>query len=130
MADDENQTGTPGEVGKPAVPAVNWDDSEMTTLYANVVNASSTREEVTVFFGSNQTWNPGAAKEFDVKLLSRIILNPHAAKRMFVLLGAVLAQYERRFGEIKIDGLQAATDAARKGQAIQPGGNGGEPPAR
>ena len=35
---------------------LNWDDSKMQTTYANVVNASSTREEVSIFFGTNQTW--------------------------------------------------------------------------
>ncbi|WGH77168.1 DUF3467 domain-containing protein [Jannaschia ovalis] len=112
-------TATPDEVGTPAAPVVNWDDSAMETTYANVVNAASTREEVTLLFGSNQTWNPAANKEFDVKLLNRIILNPHAAKRLFVLLGAVLSQYERRFGEIKLDGLAAAaaSQAAASGQA-------------
>lgn len=115
MPEDEMQetTSAPDEIGKPAVPVVNWDDSEMKSVYANVVNAASTREEVTLFFGSNQTWNPGDAKQFDVKLLERVILNPHAAKRLFVLLGAVLAQYERRFGEIKIEALQAVADSLR-----------------
>lgn len=125
MSDTTNDaaSGTPEEVGKPAAPVVNWDDSEMRTVYANVVNAASTREEITVFFGSNETWNPGAAKEFDVKLLERIILNPHAAKRLFVLLGAVLAQYEKRFGEIKIEALQAAAEAL-KAQASGRSSNG------
>ena len=126
MSDETSGTGsdkdvavTPGEVGKPAAPVVNWDDSTMRTTYANVVNAASTREEVTLFFGTNQTWNPGANKEFDVKLEDRIVLNPHAAKRLFVLLGAVLAQYEKRFGEIRLEGLQAAAAGLRKTQ----GGN-------
>ena len=107
----------PTEVGKPAIPVVNWDDSEMQTTYANVVNAASTREEVTLFFGQNETWNPGPAKTFDVKLKDRIVLNPHAAKRLFVLLGAVLAQYEKRFGEIKVEALAAAAESLRKLQA-------------
>lgn len=107
--------GTPDEVGAPAAPVVNWDDSQMRTTYANVVNAASTREEVTLFFGTNQTWNPTASKTFDVKLEERVVLNPHAAKRLFVLMGAVLAQYEKRFGEIKLDGLQAAAAAAKNG---------------
>jgi len=113
MTDEKAATNGTGEVGKPAAPVVNWDDSEMRTVYANVVNAASTREEVTLFFGSNQTWNPGEAKEFDVKLLERVILNPHASKRLFVLLGAVLSQYEKRFGEIKIEGLKAVANAAK-----------------
>ena len=104
---------TAAEVGQPAAPVVNWDDSQMRTTYANVVNAASTREEVTLFFGTNQTWNPAKAKEFDVRLEERVVLNPHAAKRLFVLMGAVLAQYEKRFGEIKLEGLQAAAAAAK-----------------
>ena len=102
----------PVEVGQPAVPAVNWDDSEMATTYANVVNAASTREEVTLFFGTNLTWNPQDAKEFNVKLQDRVVLSPYAAKRLWVLLGAVLKQYESRFGELKMESLTAAAAAA------------------
>ena len=109
------------DVGKPAVPAVNWDDSNMKTSYANVVNASSTREEVTLFFGTNLTWNPIQAKEFHVRLSDRVVLNPYAAKRLWILLGAILKQYESRFGTLNIDmsGIQATAA----------GGNAGEPAA-
>ncbi len=93
----------PVEVGRPAVPTVNWDDSEMRTTYANVVNASSTREEVTIFFGTNLTWNPGEGREFNVKLADRIVLNPYAAKRLWILVGAILKEYESRFGPLNID---------------------------
>jgi hypothetical protein len=118
MADDKKKTNGQddagvNEPGRPVAPTVNWNDSEMNTNYCNVVNAASTREEVTVFFGSNQTWNPGANKEFDVKLLQRIILNPHAAKRLFVLLGAVLAQYEKRFGKLEVEAVTAAAKEIR-----------------
>jgi Protein of unknown function (DUF3467) len=84
-------------------PAVNWDDSTMRTSYANVVNASSTREEVMLFFGTNLTWNPGEAKEFNIRLNDRIVLNPYAAKRLWTLLGALLREYEARFGALNID---------------------------
>jgi hypothetical protein len=95
-----------------AAPTVDWDDSEMRSTYANVVNASSTREEVTVFFGSNLTWNPATASKFHVKLTDRIILNPHAAKRLWILLGVILNQYEKRFGKIEVD---TATGTAQDG---------------
>ena len=75
----------------------------MRSTYANVVNASSSREEVTVFFGSNLTWNPSKATKFHVKLTDRIILNPHAAKRLWILLGVILGQYAKRFGKIEVD---------------------------
>lgn len=101
------------DVGQPAVPTVNWDDTQMKTSYANVVNAASTREEVTLFFGTNQTWNPVGKTEFEVKLSDRIVLSPFAAKRLWTLMGAVLQEYERRFGPLNIGGT--AGKAGRAG---------------
>lgn len=95
-------------------PAVNWDDSAMRTSYANVVNASSTREEVMLFFGQNLTWNPAEAREFNIRLNDRIVLNPYAAKRLWTLLGALLREYEARFGPLNID-ITAADLQARGG---------------
>jgi len=106
-------------VGRPAVPTVNWDDSEMRTTYANVVNASSTREEVAVFFGTNLTWNPTETNQFNVRLADRVVLSPYAAKRLWVLLGAILNQYEARFGKLDIN-LQASGDATDKGRNAKP----------
>ena len=108
MANKEEQTGADIEVGTPAAPTVDWDDSEMQSTYANVVNASSTREEVMLFFGTNQTWNPQADRKFKVKLHDRVVLNPHAAKRLWILLGAILKEYENRFGVINMDGVGSA----------------------
>jgi hypothetical protein len=86
-----------------AVPTVKWDDSGMTTSYANVCNVSSTREEVTLLFGTNQTLYTGQ-KEVIVKLSDRIIMSPYAAKRVMALLDNVMTQYEQRFGKLKIEG--------------------------
>src|SRR5215831_13903422 len=102
----------PVTTGRPAVPSVNWDDSQMRTSYANVVNAASTREEVTLFFGTNLTWNPGEAKEFHVRLNDRIVLSPFAAKRLWILVGAILKEYETRFGALNMD----AADMAQRGR--------------
>lgn len=90
------------EVGAPALPTVKWNDANMKTSYANVVNAASTREEVTLFFGTNQTWNPVGTKEFNVNLSDRIVLSPFAAKRLWTLMGAVLQEYEKRFGSLDL----------------------------
>lgn len=81
-------------------PSVNWDDSQMRTTYANVVNGTASREEVTVFFGTNLTWNPADAKDYQIKLSDRIILTPFAAKRLTVILTRLLADYERRYGKL------------------------------
>ncbi|MDP6691852.1 MAG: DUF3467 domain-containing protein [Alphaproteobacteria bacterium] len=92
-----------GEPAQSAVPTVTWDDSNMGTSYANVVNVASTREEVTLFFGTNQTWNVRDSNGVTVQLTDRIVLNPYAAKRLWMLLGNVLKEYENRFGALNLD---------------------------
>ena len=72
----------------------------MNSSHANVVNVTSTREEVNLFFGTNETWKASETREFHVKLNNRIVLSPFAAKRLWILLGAVLKQYEKRFGSL------------------------------
>jgi hypothetical protein len=81
---------------------VKWDDSKMHTTFSNVVNVISTREEVSIFFGSNQTWNRGEDMEIEVKLSDRILANPYTAKRLSVILAGVISEYEARFGPLGI----------------------------
>ena len=90
------------DVGQPAVPTVDWDDSKMRSTYANVVNAASTREEVTLFFGTNKTWNAPQDGEVTIELSDRIILTPFAAKRLMMLLSALVKQYEDRYGTLDL----------------------------
>jgi hypothetical protein len=85
-----------------ALPNVKWDDAKLKTTYANVCNVTSTREEVTLLFGTNQGWSAGQ-KELTVELSDRIILNPYAAKRLLILLNNVVGQYEQRFGALNIE---------------------------
>lgn len=79
---------------------INWDDSQMVSAYANVCNVASTKEEVTLLFGTSQVWR--SAQDVSVQLSNRLILNPHAAKRLSVLLTNVVGQYEQRFGELAL----------------------------
>jgi len=81
---------------------INWDASQMSTSYANVCNVSSTREEVTLLFGTNQTWQTGQ-QELTINLTNRIILNAFAAKRLSLLLTNIVKEYETRFGELSLD---------------------------
>ena len=78
----------PTEPAAPPVPAdgprpstVQWNDKNMATHFANVVNVQSTREQVDLFFGTNQTWNiadgPVVASPHQP-----LILTPFAAKRL------------------------------------------------
>ena len=82
---------------------IKWDDSGMKSSYANVCNVTSTREEVVVLFGMNQAWNRGQ-KEVTIELNNRIVISPYAAKRLSVLLGNVVREYEKRFGALNIEG--------------------------
>lgn len=84
---------------KTNAPTIRWDDSKMRSTYANVCNVSSTREEVTLLFGTNQAWRAGQ-KEVGIELTDRIIVSPFAAKRLSLLLSGVVAEYEKRFGAL------------------------------
>ena len=81
-----------------AQPAVEWDDKSMSTSYANVCNVTGTREEVTLLFGTNQT--SVNDRDVQVQLSDRVILSPYAAKRLAQLMGNVVSEYEKRFGEL------------------------------
>jgi hypothetical protein len=109
MADEENPVnptaGGDAEDSRAqnATPTVTWDDSNMSTSYANVVNVASTREEVTLFFGMNQTWNIRDDRGVAVQLSDRMVLNPFAAKRLWTLLGNVLKEHENRYGPLNLE---------------------------
>jgi hypothetical protein len=94
------------ESGGRAAQTVRWDDSRMTSTYANVCNVSSTREEMTLLFGTNQSWHMGQ-QELTVQLSNRIILNPFAAKRLSMLLNNIMREYESRFGALPIEAVPA-----------------------
>ncbi|MCK4501400.1 MAG: DUF3467 domain-containing protein [Desulfuromonadales bacterium] len=88
---------------------IRWDGSKMASSYANICNVSSSREEVTLLFGTNQNWHAGQ-KELTVELSDRIVLNPYAAKRLSVLLSNTMAEYEKRFGELQLEVPAAPKD--------------------
>ena len=81
---------------------VTWDDSKMVTTFANVVNVLVTREELTLLFGMNQTWNVSQTKELTVQLSNRIVLTPYAAKRLLTLLTARMRDYEERIDPLTL----------------------------
>ncbi|WP_299196029.1 DUF3467 domain-containing protein [uncultured Amphritea sp.] len=92
------------EKKKTSGPTIRWDDSKMRSTYANVCNVSSTREEVTLLFGTNQAWRAGQ-KEVGIELTDRMIVSPFAAKRLSLLLNSVVAEYENRFGTLDDAGI-------------------------
>lgn len=78
---------------------VRLDTAQLKSTYCNVCNATSTREEVVLNFGLNQTWDLQNS-DFAVALHHRIILSPHAAKRLQTILTDLLDQHEKRYGPL------------------------------
>lgn len=78
---------------------IKWDDAAMRTTYANVCNVVASREEIMVLLGTNQAWM-NSAEEVTVTLSDRVLLNPHAAKRLLHMLGKTIEEYERTYGQL------------------------------
>lgn len=108
MAGKKNEQGE--DAKQRAVPAIHWNDESMQTGYANICNVAGTREEVSLFFGTNQSWQAGK-KPVEVRLDHRILITPYTAKRLQLLLANTLEQYERRYGPIELETLDAAVAA-------------------
>ncbi|MCK4621104.1 MAG: DUF3467 domain-containing protein [Desulfuromonadales bacterium] len=105
----EGETVVTAEEKKSTKPTIRWDGSKMKSTYANVCNVSSSREEVTLLFGTNQNWHAGQ-KELVIELSDRMTLNPYAAKRLALLLTNTMQEYEKRFGELHLDVPEKKTE--------------------
>ncbi len=97
---DEKKTATKEEA---QTRQIKWDSDKMQTTFANVVNCQSTAEQIDLFFGTNQTWNMMSTDDINIELSNRIILTPHAAKRLSSMLGAIVQEYEARYSTLNID---------------------------
>jgi hypothetical protein len=104
MADNQEGAAKTAPAANREDPRVEWDDAKMHSSYANVVNAASTREEISLFFGTNRTWSPAEDNTVKVELTDRIIMSPFAAKRLMLLL----REYENRHGKLVVGVPQAA----------------------
>lgn len=93
---------TPEQAARPAAPQINWDHAKLKTSYANVCNVNSTREEVSLLFGTNNSVNTGEPGEITIELSDRIILNPYVAKRLAGILGNVVRNYEENHGVLQL----------------------------
>jgi len=100
MANQPAQANKQQEAGEGT--KIKWDDSNMRSSYANVCNVTSTREEVVMLFGMNQAWNRGQ-EEVTIQRTDRIVISPYGARRLAVLLGGGVKEYESRFGALNID---------------------------
>jgi hypothetical protein len=100
----KSSTSTEPQAVAAEAPSVQWNDKDMTTHFANVVNVQSSREQVDLFFGMNRTWNLSGNSQITVHLSNQIVLTPLAAKRLWTVLGSVLREYESRYAALDIGG--------------------------
>ncbi|QIE48245.1 DUF3467 domain-containing protein (plasmid) [Pseudohalocynthiibacter aestuariivivens] len=87
---------------EPAAPErrVKLDTSRMKSSYCNVCNATSTREEVVINFGLNQSWDRSDG-DLEIEIAHRVILSPHAAGKLREVLNELIDEYEGRYGSLK-----------------------------
>jgi len=81
-------------------PKVKFDSSNLKSSYANVCTMNSTREEVVLNFGLNQSWERNS-NEVMIELQNRVILSPFAAQRLSGMLSKLLDEYQTRYGKIE-----------------------------
>ena len=100
-ATDSNGTQIETPIRNANVPPhqVKFDTQNLKSSYCNVCNGSSTREEVVVNFGVNDSWDLGA-QDLKVKLEHRIVMAPHAAKRLRDMLVKLIDEHGTRYGPL------------------------------
>lgn len=79
---------------------VAFNTSELKSSYCNVCNGSSTREEVVFNFGVNDNWDMGKER-LEVSLQHRIVMSPHAAKRVRDMIIRLIDEHEARYGKLE-----------------------------
>ncbi|NPA26040.1 MAG: DUF3467 domain-containing protein [Chloroflexi bacterium] len=111
-------SGSPGESALPRPPL----GPPGEVVYSNQIHVGQTPTEFVLNF---LRYLPG---EREASYVARVVLSPVAAKMLFYVLRAALAQYEARFGEIPLPGKASLADALfRSAQA--PSSDPNEPPS-
>ena len=80
---------------------VNMNTSGLRSSYANVCSVTSTREEVVLNFGTNETWERGHP-EVQIEVSNRIIMTPFAAQRLADAMNRLIEEYETRYGKLPV----------------------------
>jgi hypothetical protein len=98
-ADAETDTPATAQAPAPKGLRVRFDTKNLRSSYANVCNATTTREEFVLNFGINHGQERGQG-EVAVELSERIIMTPQSARRLAELMVRLVREYETRHGPI------------------------------
>lgn len=77
---------------------VQWDESRMRRVRADVCDVATSREEVVLSFGTLVP--PGVESEAAIALAGRVALNPPAARELARLLEELVREYEAQCGAL------------------------------
>lgn len=91
---------TKNDAAAPSASRIVWNTQNLKSSYVNFANANSTREEVVMNFGLNNSWDR-TQTDVEVELAHRLVMSPFAAKRLAELLTKLVAEYESRYGDLK-----------------------------
>jgi hypothetical protein len=92
--------GAPAATESAADAQMRLNTTNLKSSYCNTCSANTTREEVVLNFGVNQSWDRGPGS-MEIALEHRIILSPFAAKRLAQMLGQLISEYETRYGKLE-----------------------------
>ena len=95
-------TAVPAPDAAPRQQMLRFRTENLKSSYCNMANVTSTREEVVMNFGINQSWDQpvGTPDALAVDIQHRVILSPFAEKRLSDALVQLVRDYEQRYGPL------------------------------
>ena len=100
--------------GQPSQMQLQIDESKVETFYSSTARVYGSAEELIVDF--SQGIRPSGQNNVSVmRIDSRVILSPWAAKRLALALGQAVQRYEQTYGILEIDPRRRAQDQGAGG---------------
>ncbi len=100
QTNETNETVTAPEQQQPQTQ-LRIDDAGAVTNYSSTSRIWGSAEEIIIDF--SQGIRPAGPNVAVLKIDSRVILSPYAAKRLALALGQTVQRYEQAYGTIEID---------------------------
>jgi hypothetical protein len=85
----------------PTPQSVKYDDSNVSTTYANFCRVTGTPEELIIDFGLNP--QPIGIPTSPITVTNRIVTSYYTAKRMLFAVQTAIQRHEQMFGTLEID---------------------------
>jgi hypothetical protein len=96
--------------------SVDVDEGNLRTSYANGFRTAATAEEVVLDFGLNHVQISGQRRgegKIVFQANERIVMNYYSAKRLAMVLGRIIRQYEQHFGELELNAAKRRSNQTK-----------------